>query len=420
MIQLSFLGSCNEVARSAILLDDGINKILFDYGSNISEIPPLHPKNVRGRLDAIFLSHSHLDHSGSLPLLFKNGQECPVFTLEINKRLCRLLLQDSLKIARLEGYDLGFEKKHIKKTLKKFVPLSYKDPIKFTEMEIIAYDAGHLPGSSMFFVNHREKNILYTGDFNPLDTRLLKGCNLKFPHINILITESTYAQREHPNRKKLETEFVELINDTCANGGVALVAGFAVGRLQEILLILEEYKVDYPIYMDGMAKKATNIIADFPNLLKSHNKLRKAFEKVDLVSSQKKRNKLIKEACIILTTSGMLQAGPVVNYIKKLHKRKDCTLFLTGFQVKGSPGRTLLETGRYINKDLNLKVKMFVKYFDFSSHVGRKDLFKSIEKINPEKIFCVHGDNAIGFSKELKERGFDATAPTSIGESFTL
>jgi putative mRNA 3-end processing factor len=172
------------------------------------------------------------------------------------------------------------------------------------------------------------------------------------------------------------------------------------------------------LFIDGMAKKATTIINKHKNLLKEPDRLDKVLEKVQYISSPNRRNKIIKHPCVILSTSGMLNGGPIIHYIKKLYDMQTCSLVLTGYQVEGSPGKVLLETGRFITKDLNLDMKMFVKRLDFSSHAGRSDLFNFIERVNPEKVFCVHGDHTEEFANELKQKGFDAIAPVANNRIF--
>lgn len=213
---------------------------------------------------------------------------------------------------------------------------------------------------------------------------------------------------------------VEAIRNTLAVDGVCLVAGFAVGRLDELLLVLESYGIDYPVYVDGMAKKAITIINRHKNLMKEPNALDKALKKVEYVNEERKRKKIIRQPCVILTTSGMLSGGPIVGYIKKLYDNRDCSLVLSGFQVEGTPGKVLLETGKFINKDLNLDMKMFVKRLDFSAHLGRTDLFNFVEKVNPDKVFCVHGEHTEEFASELKEKGWDATAPLANNRVFSV
>jgi putative mRNA 3-end processing factor len=134
------------------------------------------------------------------------------------------------------------------------------------------------------------------------------------------------------------------------------------------------------------------------------------------------RNKIIRNPCVILSTSGMLNGGPIVWYIKKLFDDENCSLVLSSFQVEGTPGKILLETGKYINEKagLDLKLKMFVRKLDFSSHLGKSELFEFIEKVNPEKVFCIHGDHTQEFALELKEKGFDAIAPLANNRIFMI
>jgi putative mRNA 3-end processing factor len=422
MTRLNFLGAIAEVGRSGILVDTGEEKILLDYGTKIQETPPKFPLPVEEKLNATLLSHCHLDHSGALALLHAKGNHSPIFSIDVTKSLTEMLLSDSIKISREDGVELPFTKHDVARTIESFIPIKYKQPLQLKKTEITFFDAGHIPGSAFHYLDTGEKTILYTGDFNTSDTRLLKKADTNLPHVSTLITETTYADRDHPDRKSQEKQLIEVINDTLAVDGVCIIAGFGVGRLDEILLVLNAYGIDYPVYVDGMAKKAITAINQHKNLLREPNSLDKALEKVEYVSKENMRKKIIKQPCVILTTSGMLNGGPVVGYIKKLYDKIDCSLILTGFQVEGTSGKILLETGKYINEkeNLNLDMKMFVKKLDFSSHVGRTELFKFIEKLSPEKVFCIHGDHTEEFSQELKEKGFDAIAPLANNRIFNI
>ncbi len=422
MIRIEFLGAMACVGASGVLIDTGREKLVLDYGTKVREIPPKFPIEVKGSIDAILLSHSHLDHCGGLPTFFSRGNDIPIYSIDVTRPLTELLLKDSIKISREEGVELPFNEKDVKRTIKHFKNVEFRKKFKIHNASVTFYDAGHIPGSAQIYLNLQEKTVLYTGDLNTLNTRLMKKADTKLPPVDILITESTYSDRDHLNRKEQEKAFVDMIDETISKNGVALVASFAVGRAQEIMILLDKYKIGYPIYLDGMAKKATNIINSYPSRIKDLKSLDKALKNVEYVKGSKTRKKIIKEPSVIVTTSGMLNGGPIIWYIKKLHKDPRSSLILTGWQVEGTPGRILLETGRYINEDegLNLDIKMKVRRFDFSAHLGRSQLFEYIEKVSPEKIFCIHGDHTEEFAAELKERGFNAVAPIANNRIFEV
>jgi len=420
MVRLSFLGAMNTVGASGILVDTGTEKIVLDYGTKIQEIQSKFPLPIEGRVDAILLSHCHIDHSGGTPILFTKGNSCSVYAVNVTKPLVNLLLLDSVKISREEGVQLPFTKADVRETIKNFSAVNYRVPFKLRKTKVTGFDAGHIPGSQMVFLDFGDNSLLYTGDFNTNDTRLLKKADQNLPEVDFLITESTYSDREHGERKKQENFLVKIINDTLAVDGVCLVAGFAVGRLDEIMLVLDSYGIDYPVYLDGMAKKGVTIINQFNNLLRKPKSLDKALEKVEYVKDDRMRKRIIKQPCVILTTSGMLSGGPINYYLKRLYDDRDNSLVLTSYQVEGTPGKRLLETGRYTTEEVDLDLKMFVKRLDFSSHAGRGDLFKFVERVNPKKVFCIHGDHTEEFASELKEKGFDAVAPLANNRIFEV
>jgi putative mRNA 3-end processing factor len=416
-MKIEFLGAMGCVGASGVLVEENNDKIVLDYGIKPREIPPKFPLLVE-KPKAVLLSHSHLDHCGSVPLLVKK-YSTPIYSLDVTRDLTELLLEDSIKVSMEEGVELPFNEFDIKQTIKNFVFVDYNKPFKIGNFQVTYFDAGHIPGSAMIFVESKKTNVLYTGDFNDINTRLLEKCEDDLPKVKNLIIESTYADREHPDRKREEKELVKMIEETISDNHPAIVAAFAVGRAQEILLILAKHGVSYPIFMDGMAKKATTIINKYKKYLREPEDFEEALRLVTYVKG-KMRRRLVKEAACIITTSGMLTGGPVVKYIEKLHKKERASLILTGWQIEGTPGRTLLETGRFIYENFDLEVKMRVKRFDFSAHAGRKGLFEFVKRINPEKVFCVHGDHTEEFAEELKREGFDAIAPLANNRVFDL
>ncbi len=393
----------------------------MDYGVKIEKKPIEYPEEVKVKLNSILLTHAHLDHSGAIPYLFHQGQKCPVIGQEISRPLSRMLWFDSIKIAMYEGEKCRFGNQDVSRSLKKYQPVNYRKPFKIGKTTITSYDAGHIPGSSMFFLETNDKKILYTGDFNTEDTKLIAGCDWEIPTPDVLITESTYGGKEHPDRRNEERKFIEMVRETITNDGVAVIPCFAIARSQEILLILDNYNIKTPVYVDGMTQKATNIINRYPHLLKEYNSVKNAMKAMNakFIQHPAQRRKIVKKPCIIVTTSGMLEGGAVVYYIKKLYNREDCSLILTGFQVPDTEGDKVIKTGRYNHDDLDLRIDMNVKKFDFSAHASNSDLIDFIQKMDAKKVFCVHGDNTKDFAKDLCSRGIDAVAP-SRGQKFEV
>ncbi len=419
MVQISFHGAMASVGCSSVIVDTGVEKIVLDFGTKIQEVPPIFPIPVNTKVDAIIPTHAHLDHSGAVPVFNAQKNGCRVFAPNVTKQLSELLWLDSIKISREEGVTLPFTAKDVSETLSRFVNTSFRKPFKIKKTNATLFNAGHIPGSSMPYIDS-DKKILYTGDYKIAETRLMQGADIDLPDVDVLITESTYCDREHPDRKGQEKELIKIVRSTIANDGVALISGFAVGRIDELLLVLDAYGIDFPVYIDGMAKKAMTIINQNRNFIKESKSLDKALAQVEYIKDQKMRKKVIKNPCAILTTSGMLSGGPVMWYMSQLHDKRNSSLTLTGFQVEGTPGKTLLETGRYINEEIDVEVKMPVRKLDFSSHLGRTDLFQFINKLNPEKVFCVHGEHTENFAQELKEKGYDAIAPLANDRIFNL
>ncbi len=417
-MNLKFLGGAGEVGRSGVLLNTGNEKMLFDYGIKIvsqAEGPlqaPKIPLKVKLDLDAILLSHAHLDHSGFVPNLYNRGYGGPTYSTATTFDLARILLNDSIKLANLRNQEKYFFKEDLKTMEKNEYRITYGQQFYVGKSSIGIYDAGHIPGSVSFHVNTGKKSVVYSGDIKTRDTELLRGLEPIRENTDILIMESTYGEREHPDREIQEKQLAERVRETLEMNGTAMVPCFAVGRAQEVLLILEKYGLDkYPVYLDGMAVDATKIILKYPELIKQPKKLSKVYKNIEKVYNNRQRNDAVKKPCIIVTTSGMLNGGPIAHYLEKLYNKKNCSLTLTGFQVPGSAGHMLLETGNYVTEENNFKVKCRVDFIDLSAHSGRRELFDYVKMIDPKKVFVIHGDSCDKFAGELKEKGYDAHAP---------
>jgi len=413
-MKIEFLGAINCVGGSGIIIEGEKSRILLDYGAYPKNMKDKKPIEVNKNINYFFLSHGHLDHVGFSPLITKKFN-CNVYSTDITIEFAELLLEDSIKISEETNQYLPFDRKDIENLKERFIPLKYNEEYFFDEFKIKLIDASHIPGSSHTLIEVNNKKILYTGDFNTIDTQLLKGNFLEIEGLNYLITESTYHNREHPDRKEEEKRLVKIIDETIENNGVCLIPSFAISRAQEVLMILSKYKVQAEIYMDGMSKKATIIISKYKKYLRNEKEFEKSLEKVKFVR-KKERKKIIKRPCVIISGSGFLDGGPALFYFEKLMKSEKNSIIFVGYQVENSIGRMVLEKKKYREKE----VKSRVEKVDLSAHVGSSDLFEFIEKNNPEKIFCVHGENLEEFVGKLREKGFDATAPTEENRVFEL
>ncbi len=407
MIEIKFLGGASEVGRSSFLVDTGVEKFLLDYGLSVQEM--LKPVEPTINLDGVFLSHAHMDHSGMLPELYKRGYQKKTYMTPTTRALSLLLLKDSIKVQKKQGLEPFFDENDIEKTERSTQLVDFKEKISFTKSQVEFRDAGHIPGSSAILLDTGKKRILYTGDIKFEDTKLMKGADQNYKDIDVLITESTYAKGNHPNREILSDSLKEKIQEILYNDGIVLLPSFGVGRAQELLMLV--YNLGFPVYLDGMGKEATKIVLSHSSAVRDHEELKKAFGVAYKIEKPYERNEVLKKPCVVICTSGMLTGGPIHTYIRKLHNRRDCKIILSGYQVEGTPGRKLLETKIFDSGESELEVDMDLEFMDFSAHCGRDNLIKFIEKVNPGKIIPVHGEDTEGFANDLKSMGFDSIAP---------
>jgi len=402
------LGGAGEVGRSAFLLKDEKN-ILLDYGVK-NGTPKLEYPLIPGKVDAIVVSHAHFDHTGALPIIY--DQALPVaFGTRPTMELSELLLEDSLGISKKNNIKPLYSKRDLKTYLQKFLSYNYNSEIDFANYTINFADAGHIPGSAVTLIqkNHNDKRFVYTGDFK-IDPQFTQG-SAEIVKSDILMVESTYATRSHPDRSKLIKAFIDDVKTTLDNGGTALVPCFAVGRAQEIIAILYDHGLIDQTYMDGMAKKATEIVMRYPEFTANKELIMSAMKQVNWIGEHYDRIGALKMPSVIVTTAGMLNGGPVLHYITKLNPKSK--IMLTGYQVEGTNGNLLLK-GEPLDIDgESIKINNQATYYDFSAHASKEDIYKYVRESDPETVICVHGDkqNTEALAESLKLEGFDAHAP---------
>jgi len=410
-IELKFLGGAEEVGRLGMVFRYGKVRFLFDYGISPTDPPqyPIGSPNV----DAVFLSHAHLDHSGLIPQHAGYYQN-PIYTTPPSTQITELLIRDSLKIADYEGYPKRFSLSDITLMNQSFMPVSYNESHSFGDgMSVTSYSAGHIPGSAMFEVDVGGTRTLFTGDINTIDTKLVR--KVQPVKCDNLILESTYAGREHPPRTSMEQGFLSSVEEVIARGGRVIVPAFAVGRCQEVLMLLG--KTDYEVWLDGMGVKVVDMFLDHGSFLSNASSLANSVKKARKVRNPFDRRKAL-NGDIIITTSGMLDGGPVHYYLTHFLKDKNSALFLTGYQVKDTNGRRLLDTGKVLINGVELTPQLEIKFFDFSAHAGHTELKEFAYKSNPENIILMHGDNRELLAREF-EKDFKVHLPLT-GEKLVV
>jgi putative mRNA 3-end processing factor len=418
-LQVGFLGGAREVGRMGIHVKTAKTQVMIDYGVMLDREPgfPMHvpPKD----LDAVILTHSHLDHSGAIPIFYINDKK-PLYTNQLNLELTQVLIQDFI---HLSSYYLPFEYLELKTMMKNSHHLDFKQPKKVGDMKVSLYNAGHTPGSAQVLINGDGKKILYTGDFNTEDSRLLKGATMNYKDLDAIIIESTYANEDHTSRPELEKDFVDTATEVVELGGTVLIPAFGVGRAQEIASVLTANHFEYPIYFDGMAREASRIILNYKEFLRDPKQFSNTMNTVEWVEGWRDRRRALKNPIVIISPAGMLKGGPSQFYLSKVGKKTNNDIFLVSYQIPGTPGRQLMEKGVTTIDGKIKKVKARFKHFDFSSHCGATMLKESLKGLGGKpKVFVVHGaeGNCELLAKWAKtELGLDAVAPRT-GDYFKI
>jgi len=394
-VKIRFAGGTDHVGSLGMVVETPENRVLFDYGLTPSK-PPKYPMKVP-RVDALFLTHSHLDHVGMSPYVC-GEYGSTIWGSEVTLEVTVVLLQDSLKIAKYEGWSIPYDIHDVRRFTEESTIIRYGDRAHLGPLSVKALDAGHIPGSTMYRIRENDgREIVFTGDINTVRTRLLEGAEP--PVCDVLVMESTYAGRPHPPRKEVERAFLEKIEEVLDRGGRVIIPAFAVGRTQELVQVLSG--IDEEKWLDGMGKRVSQIYLRNSDCLRSPGELRSALKQFRFVRTPYQRNDAAK-APMVLTTSGMLDGGPVLEYIRRAKDDPKSAILLTGYQVEDTNGRMLIDTGSMEIEGQVQKVRCEVQHYDFSAHAGHDELVRFAEMSKAEDIVLVHGDNRKELAQDLE------------------
>jgi len=389
MVKIKFMGGTHQVGGNAILINSNEGNLLLEYGVKPGT-PPEFPGHIRAKdVDGIVIGHAHLDHSGGVPLFYLSEKK-PYFATRTTSELIKILIKDMIK---LNSYYLPFEYLEMEKMMQQRNDLNYGQNVKLKDFNFRLLDAGHIPGSAMVDMEVNGKKILYTSDFNTVNTRLCSAAKVPRKKYDAVIVESTYALHEHPDRKQLENDFVNEVKATVNQGGKVLVPAFAVGRSHEVLSVLHAHKFDGYTLLDGMARAVNNVMLEHPGAVKTPKTYARAVRNVHEIRGWRDRRQAVRKADVIVAPSGMLQGGTVMFYMEKVALNPQNSIFIVSFQVPGTNGARLLDTGMFPIKDRDRKVAAKVKHFDFSSHSGKTPLQQFLKGLKGQPdIYVVHGE----------------------------
>lgn len=393
MAELTFLGSCREIGRAGFLVEQNDESILVDYGVKFAN-PPLFPDMVATeKLQGIGLTHAHLDHSGGIPSVLAKT-EASLFCTPATRDLSTLLLRDMVKISR---GPLPYTRKDIALVKRQCQATAYEQTVPLGHhFELTLFNAGHIPGSAMVSVRVNGKRILFTGDFNAIESQLNLGARKNLPKHDIVVTESTYARRANPKREDIEVALVDTVIETLERGGTVLIPAFAVGRSQEIMCILEQHDIPrkYPMYIDGMARAVNNILVKHPEYLQSPQAFQRAVRRTHVIQDNRDRTKAVQKGGIIISPAGMLKGGASHIYFKMVHDDPKNAIVLVSYQIPGTPGAEMLATGKVVVGGRQFEVAADIRQHHLSSHSDSKGMLDMLTRIPGDpKFYVIHGES---------------------------
>jgi KH/beta-lactamase-domain protein len=429
-VRVTALGGYCQVGRSAALLSTRTSKILIDCGLDVSaggngndtpylNVPEIMPLDS---IDGVVITHAHLDHSGITPALYKYGYDGPIYCTMPTRDMAALLQLDYIKVAAGEGKKAPYESTHIREAVKHTICLKYQETTDVApDIRLTLHNAGHILGSSVAHLHMGEGvyNIAFTGDIKFEKTWLFNPAVNRFPRIETVIMESTYGgyRDMQPTRHEAADDLREYVDRTLKRKGKVLVPVFAVGRSQEVMIVLEELMrtkeiPGVPIYLDGMIWEATAIHTAYPEFLNSSLRtqifqkgenpfLSEYFKRVD---SRDMRETIINDPdpCLVLATSGMMSGGPVMTYFKALADDPKNTLVFVGYQAEGTIGKKIQRDWKEIvmterGQNITIPINMNVETVDgFSGHSDRRQLLHFVRTMDPkpERILVNHGEES--------------------------
>ncbi|MFI5406261.1 MAG: beta-CASP ribonuclease aCPSF1, partial [Nitrososphaerales archaeon] len=427
-VSLLTLGGFGQVGRSCMLLTTPDSKILIDCGINpgarspMDSFPRLDWLNITlDDLDAVVIGHAHLDHTGFLPVLCKYGYKGPIYCTEPTLPMMNLIQLDAIKVASAQGRTPMYAERDVKQIMKQAITIPYGTVTDISpDIKLVLANAGHILGSALchFHIGNGDHNFVYSGDIKFAKSILFESASWNFPRVETLLIESTYGAKEdiQASRQEVESSFLKSVNEILKDGGKVLIPIPAVGRAQEIMMVIDQYMksgemVEAPVFYEGMIAEASAIHEAYPEYLARELKQRiletddNPFdsEYFTNVEHPDAREEPLREGtpCIIIATSGMLEGGPVLEYFKNIAPNKKNKILFVSYQVNGTLGRRVLEGAKQVSligregKVEVVSIECGIERLDgFSGHSDYNQLISFVYKLRPKlrRVLVNHGE----------------------------
>jgi hypothetical protein len=427
-VSLLTLGGFGQVGRSCMLMTTPDSKILIDCGVNpgarnpSEAFPRLDWANITlDELDAVVIGHAHFDHTGFLPVLLKYGYKGPIYCTEPTLPMMNLIQLDSIKVAAAQGKLPLYSERDVFQVMRQATTLRYGTVTDISpDVKLVLSNAGHILGSATchFHIGNGDHNFVYSGDIKYGKSMLLESAYTNYPRVETLLIESTYGAKEdiQPSRQEVETAFIASVNTVLKEGGKVLIPIPAVGRAQELMMVIDQYMksgqlTEAPVFMEGMIQEATAIHEAYPEYLA--RELRQKILETDdnpfdseyftNIEHSNSREEPLREQspCIIIATSGMLEGGPVIEYLRNIAPDKKNKILFVSYQVNGTLGRRVMDGARQVSllgKDGKVEVVSIncgiERLEGFSGHSDYNQLMSFVQRLRPKlrRVLVNHGE----------------------------